>query len=83
MLPASSAEKGMDARVAKAYGKLPLSFVENKGQLDKRVRYVISGPRASAFFRNDGITFDLWEASKKDRLIPLRFQDGANPWPIG
>ena len=53
-----------DARIAKSYGKLPLSFVENKGQMDKRARYVISGPRASAYFRNDGVTFDLWEASK-------------------
>ena len=53
-----------DARIAKSYGKLPLSFVENKGQLDKRARFVIRGPRASAFFRNDGVTFDLWEVSK-------------------
>jgi len=65
--PANSAEKVVDARTAKAYGKLPLSFVENKGQLDKRVRYAIHGPRASAFFRNDGITFDLWEAGRRAR----------------
>ena len=66
--PAISAGQKMNARVAKSYGKLPLPFVENKGQMDKRARFVIRGPRASAFFRNDGVTFDLWEASKKDRL---------------
>ncbi|MHB1458944.1 MAG: DUF7948 domain-containing protein, partial [Armatimonadota bacterium] len=65
VLPALSTDQKADARIAKAYGKLPLSFVENRGQMDKRARYVISGPRASAFFRNDGVTFDLWEASKK------------------
>ena len=67
-LPAISANKVVDARVAKSYGKLPLSFVENKGQIDKRARFVITGPRASAFFRNDGVTFDLWEASKMKPL---------------
>ena len=64
-MPALSSIQKADARTAKAYGKLPLSFVENRGQLDKRARYVINGPRASAFFRNDGVTFDLWDASKK------------------
>ncbi|MHB1459324.1 MAG: DUF7948 domain-containing protein, partial [Armatimonadota bacterium] len=67
-LPAISAVQKMNARVAKSYGKLPLSFVENKGQMDKRARFVIRGSRASAFFRNDGVTFDLWDASKKARL---------------
>ena len=66
------ANQGIDARAAKAYGKLPLSFVENKGQFNKRVRYVISGSRSSAFFRNDGVTFDLWEASK---IKPLGKRD--------
>ena len=42
---------------------MPLSFVENKGQLNEQVRYVIRGPRASAFFRNDGVTFDLYDAA--------------------
>ncbi|MHB1458413.1 MAG: DUF7948 domain-containing protein [Armatimonadota bacterium] len=63
--PAISADNSVDARIVKSYGRLPLSFVENKGQLDKRARYVITGPKASAFFRNDGVTFDMWDASKK------------------
>ncbi len=46
-------------QAATAYGKLPLSFVENRGQLDRAVRYVIRGPRASAFFTDSGVTFDL------------------------
>ena len=63
---AISAKSTMNARTTKLYGKLPLSFVENQGQLNKQVRFVIRGPRASAFFRNDGVTFDLWNPVKKD-----------------
>lgn len=51
-----------DARQQMLYGKLPLSFIENKGQLDKQVRYVIRGPQASAFFTNNGVTFDLTQS---------------------
>ena len=71
-ISAISASQVTDARISKSYGKLPLSFVENKGQMDKRARFVIRGPRASAFFRNDGVTFDLWEASK---IITLNKRD--------
>lgn len=50
-----------EASAALQYGKLPLSFVENHGQLDDEVEYVIRGPRGSAFFTKGGVTFDLWE----------------------
>ena len=46
--------------VMKAYENLPLSFVENHGQMNDQIRYAITGQRASAFFRNDGVMFDLW-----------------------
>lgn len=59
---ANSGQDGLYARAAQAYGKLPLAFVENKGQLDEQVRYVIRGARASVFFRNDGVTLDLRDA---------------------
>ena len=39
----------------------PLS--KNKGQLNEQVRYVVRGPRASAFFRRNGVTFDLMDTS--------------------
>ena len=84
-IPATSALQTTDARVAKSYGKLPLSFVENKGQMDKSARFVIRGPRASAFFRNDGVTFDLWEASKvkpldkRDMLQKMKLEIPSKP----
>lgn len=61
-LPALAVRQDMNARAANAYGKLPLSFVENRGQLDKQVRYVIRGSEASAFFTNKGVTFDLTQS---------------------
>ncbi|MHB0998264.1 MAG: DUF7948 domain-containing protein [Armatimonadota bacterium] len=66
----ANAKGEVNARYAEAYGKLPLSFVENKGQLNKAVRYVINGPRASAFFTNTGVTFDLAEALPKKPRSP-------------
>jgi hypothetical protein len=57
-----SGQTAADAKAKQAYAKLPLTFVENQGQLDKRVRYVINGPRGSAFFTDDGLTLDLWDA---------------------
>ena len=42
-----------------SYSKLPLSFVENRGQVDEQAKFVIRGPRGSAFFANDGVVFDL------------------------
>lgn len=77
-LPAISARQEMDARTAKAYGKLPLSFVENKGQLDKQVRYVIRGSQASAFFTNNGVTFDLTQSQKGKSKSPHDINHAAD-----
>jgi len=63
---AASEENPANARIAEHYGKLPLSFVENRGQLDSAVRYVIRGPQASAFFTDNGVTFDLSEPLPRD-----------------
>ena len=63
---AAGEESQANARIAEQYGKLPLSFVQNRGQLDSAVRYVIRGPQASAFFTESGVTFDLSEPLPKD-----------------
>src|SRR4051812_7602934 len=38
------------ARLAKSYGKLPLSFIANRGQLDRRVAYYVPGRDKSLYF---------------------------------
>ncbi|MFN3531738.1 MAG: hypothetical protein ACK41Q_04375 [Candidatus Brocadia sp.] len=73
LCPMSSAwaEKGKsdDARKAKlleAYGKLPLYFIENKGQVDERVRFYEKGSGQSVFFTQDGVYVSL---SKKEKSV--------------
>ena len=44
-----------------AQTKLPLSFVENRGQLDPAVKYVLRGPRGSVFFTPTEVVFEVLE----------------------
>jgi hypothetical protein len=46
-------------RVLGSYGKLPLSFVENKGQVDKRVSYYLRRGQGTIFFTKKAIVYDL------------------------
>ena len=52
-------DKETRARVAESFGKLPLYFVENRGQLDKRVGYYVQGSDKTIYFTNHGLTFVL------------------------
>ena len=54
-----SADKQTRARFGEAFGKLPLYFVENRGQLDKRVGYYVQGSDKTIYFTNQGLTFLL------------------------
>ena len=42
-------------------GRLPMSFVENKGQLDATVKYMLRGPRGSVFFTPTEVVFEISE----------------------
>ena len=42
-----------------APGKLPLYFVENRGQLDDRVAYYVQGRDTSVYFTGQGLTFAM------------------------
>jgi hypothetical protein len=53
------ADKETHARVEEGFGKLPLYFVENNGQLDKRVAYYVQGADKTIYFTNQGLTFSL------------------------
>lgn len=54
-----SADKQTRARFGEVFGKLPLYFVENRGQLDKRVGYYVEGSDRTIYFTNQGLTFAL------------------------
>ncbi|NPV08180.1 MAG: hypothetical protein HPY83_09500 [Anaerolineae bacterium] len=51
------------ARLVGALGHLPLLFIENQGQLDRRVVYYLPGQSATVYFTADGVTFVLQGAT--------------------
>jgi hypothetical protein len=55
------------AKVQETFGKLPLYFIENRGQLDARVAYYVQGADTTVYFTSDGITFAL--TGKGDRPV--------------
>ena len=61
-------EKTDKGRTLESYGKLPLYFIENKGQVDSKVRFYVKTPGQTLYFTDEGIVFDLFrkkaEASK-------------------
>src|SRR5829696_8362957 len=64
------------APVADSFGKLPLSFEQNRGQADSAVRFLARTPQCSAFVTEDGVTLVL---GKKD-VTSVRMQImGARP----
>ena len=64
-----------------AYGKLPLSFVPNKGQTDEAVRYYAQGAGYGFFFTKEGATLSFAEGKGRGgHALALEFL-GANPHP--
>jgi Beta-propeller repeat len=63
--------------VADAYGKLPLAFVQNRGQTDRSVRYYAQGPGRAFYFTPEKavLTFTNKEKGVALNLTPL----GASP----
>jgi hypothetical protein len=47
------------ASVSANYGKLPLTFEANRGQVDAHVKFVSRGPGYSAFLTSDGMVLSL------------------------
>jgi hypothetical protein len=61
-LPTAHSERPDDParlKVLKSYGRLPLSFVENKGQVDKRVSFYLKGNQGTIYFTKEAIIYDL------------------------
>ena len=56
--PSSAAETpaANKPQVVETFGKLPLYFIENQGQLDPRVSYYIQGGDKSIYFTGRGVT---------------------------
>jgi hypothetical protein len=48
-----------ESSILEAYGKLPLLFIENQGQVDEAVRYYVKVPGQAIYFTEENIVFDL------------------------
>ena len=58
-LEAKSGLKQASVKIDKDYGKMPLIFIPNQGQLDKKVYYYVQGKDKTVYFTSEGITYDL------------------------
>jgi len=53
------ASAGLRDRIASTYSRLPVTFVENRGQTDKQVRFVAQGPHYAFFLTKKRLFFRL------------------------
>ena len=58
--------------VAANYGRLPLYFIENRGQVDKRVQYYVRGGGQTTFFTKDEVVLALCRQEKNPPLPPVK-----------
>ena len=78
---------GGHEQALKSYANLPLTFVENRGQTDARVRYYANGPRYAFYLTDEEVvlTFDKGSVatsastgskpSASDSFIPAKFAE--------
>src|SRR2546430_15244811 len=62
------ADRKTKQRASEDYGKLPLSFVENKGQTDARVKFMSGGGGYNLFLTSDEAVLVLTRSRKKTNL---------------
>ncbi len=84
-VPTAGVPEATKQQVLEDYGKLPLYFIENQGQLDPRVAYYIQGGDKSIYFTGSGVTFALTAAltdngdGKPEALVrPAAYQESGD-----
>jgi len=65
-------------RVLDSYGKLPLSFVPNVGQSDRRVRYYAQGKGFSVSFMSDKVVLSFTKGGRGTELALVPLAANAN-----
>ncbi len=68
------------ARIQSNFGKLPLSFIENRGQADERIAYYTQSPGRSLAFTQDGHALRLTQGKGDDakaHTIKVELVDAA------
>lgn len=56
-----------NARVAELYGKLPMYFIQNDGQVDEKVRFYEKGSGHATYFTEDGVFLTLAKGEEKEK----------------
>ncbi len=76
-------DEATKARVEEAYGKLPLYFIQNAGQVDKRVKFYEKGSDHTTFFTKEGVYLLLVksEESSVRSHRPAPESQAKNPQP--
>jgi hypothetical protein len=59
--PDSSLSASPEIKVEEAYGRLPLYFIENRGQVDRRVNLYAQAGGQTVWFTRDGVSFTFAE----------------------
>src|SRR3972149_3305628 len=62
-------DKTTTNRIQKTYGKFPLHFIRNTGQIDKKVKFYERGSGHSIFFAKEGV-YLMFQAPNPDFQIP-------------
>jgi hypothetical protein len=70
--PSAAAATGAADHVLDAYAKLPLAFVENRGQTDARVRYYAQGNRRAFYLTREEVMLSF-EKETRGLALALRF----------
>jgi hypothetical protein len=68
--------------VEKAFGQLPLYFIENQGLLDTDVAYYVQGADKTLYFTERGITFAL-KGEESRWAVALDFEGAHAVKPVG
>jgi hypothetical protein len=63
--------------ISNLYGNLPLTFVENKGQIDERVRFCARSPKATVYFTPTEVVFHFVEKKKNNERTATYFERKA------
>ena len=67
------------SQLLSVYAKLPIAFVENRGQLEPRVRYYAQGPRYAFYLTRDEVVMSFEnEPATGGVALALRFP-GSSP----
>ena len=68
-------------RLQDAWGRMPLYFIANEGQMDERVAYYVQGSDKTLYFASDGVTFALSDRTSKP-LSSQERNEGRERWIV-